>query len=376
MKLYLGTNMKIAYMARRLALVYTLFLFFLGGSPITAQTAKTKAVRWEKLEIRNDSIAFYNGVPFTGRADYFYPTETGKVPKLAKRAEFKNGIFHGEFAKLKPNGDFLLRETYKEGVKHGPFYYYYENGKVEVMGEFNHAQIDGLVQGFYASGKKYYINRYTQGERNGLCEAYFENGNMETESRYRNGIPVGEHLGYFDNGTLRFFKKFNDSGALHGPHYYYHATGCAAIEEYYKNGKLDSIQRAWDASSCALIRVGFWDEGKENGTFAEFNMFGDTINLTQYKNGLKHGVYGVYRIEKDAKTNVRFRDIETEGQYVEGYAEGYWVYGQKSCFQRREGKYEKGLKVGEWKYYDHKCELMLLQKYDADGNLLEEEVFE
>lgn len=353
-------------------------LFFFGGSSITAQTStKNKAVRWEKLEIRNDSLAYLNGVPFTGRAEYYYPSDKpSDRPRLAKRAEFKQGRFHGEFAKFRPNGDFILRETYDNGKKHGPFSYYYENGILEIMGTFEHEIIEGLVQGYYQSGKPYYINRYTQGERNGLCEAFFENGNKETESRYKMGIPVGEHLGYFKDGTLRFYKQFNDSGALNGPHYYYHSTGCAAIEEYYKNGKLDSVQRAWDALSCGLIRSGFWKNGKENGAFAEFNMFGDTIKITHYKDGNKHGLYGEYNLEKDAQTTLRKRIVETEGNYVDGFAHGKWVYGKKSCFQSREGTYDMGVKVGEWRYYDHKCELMLVQEYDNDGNLLKETVHE
>ena len=158
--------MKIAFQRTQILLLCAFASFVFGGSPLTAQTAKAKvrAVRWEKLEIRFDSIAYYNGVPFTGRAEYYFPQEKDGRPRLAKRAEFLNGIFHGEFAKLRPNGDFQLRETYKNGIKNGPFYYYYENGKVEVMGEFINEVIDGLVQGFYASGKKYYINRYTMGE--------------------------------------------------------------------------------------------------------------------------------------------------------------------------------------------------------------------
>jgi len=368
--------MKKVFNRFRSLLLGALLLFFFGGSPLTAQTNKQKAVRWEKLEIRFDSTAYLDGIPFTGRAEYYYPQQNDGRPRLAKRAEFLNGIFHGEFAKLRPNGDFLLRETYENGIKNGPFYYYHENGKVEVMGEFSNELIDGLVQGFYASGKKYYVNRYTLGERNGLCEAFFENGNKETESRYRMGIPVGEHYGFFDKGGIRFYKNFDDSGNLNGPHYYYHSTGCAAIEEYYKKGKLDSVQRAWDALSCALIKTGFWNEGKENGTFAEFNMFGDTIKLAQFKEGLKHGIHGEYLIEKDPETKLRYRSVETEGYYINGFANGPWVYGKKTCFQSREGSYDMGVKVGEWKYYDHKCELLLKQKYDQEGTLLEEEAYD
>jgi hypothetical protein len=73
---------------------------------------------------------------------------------------------------------------------------------------------------------------------------------------------------------------------------------------------------------------------------------------------------------------LRYRTIETEGSYLDGFAHGYWIYGKKSCFQSREGSYDKGVKVGEWKYYDHKCELLLVQRYDPDGNLLAEDVHE
>ena len=51
--------MKIAFQRTQILLLCAFASFVFGGSPLTAQTAKAKvrAVRWEKLEIRFDSVS-------------------------------------------------------------------------------------------------------------------------------------------------------------------------------------------------------------------------------------------------------------------------------------------------------------------------------
>jgi antitoxin component YwqK of YwqJK toxin-antitoxin module len=340
--------------------------------PITQQ----KAIRWENLTFQN-GVAFYKNSPFTGNAEGYYPLKPGsdvrKRPPFAKKGSFINGQLHGEYTVYNPNQTFISRETYTNGIKNGPFYYYYETGELEVKGFFKNDTLNGLIDGYYKSGKKYYVNLYQNGERHGKCTAYFENGNLETETEWNLGVPVGRHFGYFPDENLRYQKAFNQKGELHGENYVFHRTGCAANEEYYKNGKLDSVQRAWDALTCTIIKSGSWKDGKEHGVFVDYNAFGDTLSLMSFQEGKKHGKYAQFKEAREADTKRAYLQIETMGYYDSGFAHGYWIYGQVSNFQKREGTYDHGVKIGTWKYYDHKGELLLIQEYDNDGNLLKDE---
>jgi antitoxin component YwqK of YwqJK toxin-antitoxin module len=343
---------------------------------------KKRRIRWEAIQFMDNGDAYYKDQPYTGGAYALFPSKnpnSTEAPKIAKEGEFLNGKLHGEYKVYNPKGQFISRENYSNGKKDGLFYYYYETGALEVKGVMKMEVLHGMVEGFYASGAKYYVNLYTNGLRDGKCVSYFENGQLENEAEYKNGTPVGVHYGYFPDGTVRYMKSFNAEGQLHGPNYVFHRTGCEALEEYYKNGKLDSVQRAWDALSCFLIRSGNYKLGEKDGIFAELNMFGDTLKIESYKNGIRHGFFGSYVEQKPAEddTDPRPRIVtEMEGKYVDGLAEGYWVYGQVSHYQERKGSYKKGVKVGTWLYYDYRGEILLEQNFDENGEQTGGKIYE
>lgn len=342
---------------------------------------KKRRIRWEAIQFLDNGDAYYKDQPYTGGAYALFPSKNPnslEAPKIAKEGEFLNGKLHGEYKVYNPKGQYISRETYSNGVKNGPFFYYYETGELEIKGNMKMDVLHGTVEGFYASGAKYYINIYTDGMRDGKCVSYFENGQLENESEFKKGIPVGVHYGYFPDGSVRYMKSFNSDGQLHGPNYVFHRTGCEASEEYYKNGKLDSVQRVWDALSCFLIRTGNYKMGEKDGIFAEFNMFGDTLKIESYKNGVRHGNFGSYveqKSEEDGGGRPRIV-TEMEGIYVDGLAEGYWVYGQVSHYQERKGTYKKGVKIGTWLYYDYRGELLLEQNFDENGEQIGGKIYE
>jgi len=341
---------------------------------------KKRRIRWEAIQFMDNGDAYYKEQPYTGGAYALFPSKnpnSTEAPKIAKEGEFLNGKLHGEYKVYNPKGQFISRENYSNGKKDGLFYYYYETGALEVKGVMKMEVLHGIVEGFYASGPKYYVNVYADGLRDGKCVSYFENGQLENEAEYKNGTPVGVHYGYFPDGTVRYMKSFNAEGQLHGPNYVFHRTGCEALEEYYKNGKLDSVQRAWDALSCQLIRTGNYKLGDKDGIFAEFNMFGDTLKMESYKIGVRNGVFATFIEQEKKEGEVRPQIIpDMKGIYVDGFAEGYWVYGQVTHYQERKGSYKKGVKIGTWLYYDYRGELLLEQNFDDNGEQIGGKIYE
>ena len=66
---------------------------------------------------------------------------------------------------------------------------------------------------------------------------------------------------------------------------------------------------------------------------------------------------------------------DTEGSYFNGKKHGYWKHNQANKYQWREGEYDEDTQIGTWLYYDNKGRKLMLQRFDDNGNLLEEKVF-
>lgn len=341
-----------------------------------------KRIRWDKLTFDTTDkncpsklgYAYLDGVKYSGGFFNTFPKkDASDKPITSKEGSMKNGLLDGEYFEYSKQGIKQVFETYSEGKKNGKFSYYYEDGFLEIMGNFKNGELDGEVTGYYHNGIKKYANHYTNGNRNGTCFSYFENGQVEQESEFVNEIPDGDVIGYFPNGTVRNIKTF-DTGYLEGRSYVFHRNGCPAIEEYYKHGKLDSIQRAFDFLSCNIISSGYWKLGKKEGAFVTYDMFGDTLTLTTFKDSLRHGLHRIYKEVWDESGKKYELKIETEGNFVNEAPNGFWKYGQVSNFQRREGNYDLGVKIGEWTYYDKEGKLLLKQWFD-NGELTKQKFY-
>ncbi len=341
---------------------------------------KIQRVRWDKLNIDNNGVAFYQGQPYTG--DFFQVfdnnADTKKKLVVSKEGSMVNGLKSGEYREFSKEGVRQVKETYVNGIKNGPFEYYFEdNGAIEFTGQFLNGELDGEIQCFYKNGKKKFINHYANGNRNGSCIAYFENGQLETEASFVNEIPDGDEIGYFENGSVRHIKTFN-MGVLNGRRYVFHKNNCPAIEEYYKNGKLDSIQRFFDNVTCNIISSGYWKEGIKNGPFVKYDMFahfGDTLELFQYENGQRNGFSVIYKEQFDEKIQKNVLMPDTYGNYVNESPDGLWHYGMVSNYQKRHGEYDLGVKIGEWVYYDIEGKILCKQVYDKDGVKIKEKFY-
>jgi antitoxin component YwqK of YwqJK toxin-antitoxin module len=159
----------------------------------------------------------------------------------------------------------------------------------------------------------------------------------------------------------------------HGRFYLFHRNGCAASEDYYKNGEHDSISRVWDAVSCNLIAESSWSNGKKNGAFIQYNAFGDTLRIDNYDNGSLNGRFVEIREVPNETTKRIELQVESEGYYRQGLKFGPWKHGMVSHYQQREGTYDDdGTMVGDWLFYDNKGLPLLKQTYDIEGNLVKE----
>lgn len=349
-----------------------------NGINTITKTPKPIRTRFDKLTVDNNGVVYKDNQLFTG--DFYMvfnpnekPTSDKKFVKYitSREGHYTNGLKDGAYFEYSKEGIKQVFETYAIGKKNGPFAYYFENGAVEIEGNFSNGELDGKVIGYFANGNKNYINMYNIGNRNGTCSTFFQDGTLEQEATFVNEIPDGDMIGYFPTGKVRSIKTLN-FGVLEGRNYVFHKNGCPAIEEYYKHGKLDSLQRAFDYLSCNIITSGNWKEGKKNGVFVSYDMFGDTLDFKTYKDDKRDGLYAVFKEKWNPEIKKMELLPETMGMFDNESPNGYWFYGRISNQDRREGKYDLGVKVGEWNYYNKEGELFYKQWYDNDGNLLKD----
>lgn len=306
--------------------------------------------------------------PFTGIALVMWPNN-----RVYTEQGYVNGLKHGKYQENTEKGTFVAGETWANGKKNGPFQYADEKtGIVVATGEFLDDSLHNTVKGFYMNGVTQYVKHYNRGVRNGEAISYFDNGRTEQIATFVNDVPHGAVVAFYADSILRYIKEYN-MGVPHGRFYLFHRNGCAASEDYYKNGEHDSISRVWDAVSCNLIAESSWSNGKKNGAFIQYNAFGDTLRIDNYDNGSLNGRFVEIREVPNETTKRIELQVESEGYYRQGLKFGPWKHGMVSHYQQREGTYDDdGTMVGDWLFYDNKGLPLLKQTYDNEGNLVKE----
>ena len=348
-----------------------------------SRTAKTGLIAEPVRKILASSLEMRNGVayapvkqgkevvgmaPFTGVALVMWPNN-----RIYTEQGYVNGLKQGKYQENTEKGIFVASETWLNGKKNGPFQYADEKtGIVVASGEFLDDSLHNTIKGYYLNGVTQYIKHYNRGVRNGEAISYYDNGKTEQIATFVNDLPHGPVIAFYPDSVLRYIKEYN-MGMPHGRFYLFHRNGCAASEDYYKNGQHDSISRVWDAVSCNLISEASWSIGKKQGAFIQYNAFGDTLRIENYDNGTLEGRYLELREVPNSATKRIELKIESEGNYRDGLKFGPWKHGMVSHYQQREGTYDDdGEMVGEWMFYDNQGLPLLKQTYDIEGNLIKE----
>lgn len=308
--------------------------------------------------------------PFTGIALNMWPNN-----RIYTEQGYVNGLKHGKYQENTEKGTFVASETWANGKKNGPFQYADEKtGIVVATGEFYDDSLHNTVKGFYMNGATQYVKHYNRGVRNGEVISYFDNGKTEQIATFVNDVPHGAVVAFYPDSILRYIKEYN-MGVPNGRFYAFHRNGCAASEDYYRNGEHDSISRVWDAVSCNLIAESSWKTGKKHGAVIQYNAFGDTLRIENYANGELNGYFAEIREVPNEATKRTELLVESQGNYVDGLRDGEWQHGMVSHYQQREGSYENGEMVGTWMFYDTQGNPLLQQTYDAKGEVVKEKYF-
>ena len=377
-KLRCGTNFEKFLFMRSILFFIAIFAFGLTQAQDANKKDGVKKIRHEALTFQGE-LAFFQGKPFTGMSFTFWDNK-----RINEQFSWYEGQQDGVYKQSMDNGTLVTLITYAMGVKEGPYEYYYDNGALQSKGNFKRGELDGLVQGFYSTGIHKYEVMYSLGIRHGVSKSWFKNGAPEQVANYVNNLPHGEVTEFYSDSVVWSESEYN-MGVRHGKYYQFHKkSGCAAIESYYKKGKLDSIRRIWNEVNCQLIEEEHYLNGEKHGEFILYDFTGDTLTVNNYQYGILNGEFKQYynktKPEMDPTTGTVARydtkhGVEVLGNYADGKADGFWQYGLVSNYQHREGNYESGTMVGHWIFYDTQGRILMEQDYDEDGNIVKERLY-
>ena len=369
-------------------------LMVLGGFPATVFSQKTslppvnaskdkdyplvRKVLASALEVK-DGVAYVKtksnaGIevisPFTGIAIEMWPNN-----RINTEQGYLNGYKQGTYKELTEKGIFVAEETWANGKKNGFFKYADEKtGVVVVEGFFSNDSLNGEVKGYYMNGLPMYVKHYREGIRQGAAISYFDNGRVEQVANFDNDLPDGPVIAYYPDSILRYVKEYK-KGLPHGRYYLFHRNGCAANEDYYKNGKHDSVSRVYDAVTCNLIAESNWKMGKRDGAFVEYNAFGDTLRIESFRDDQRDGRFLEMKEAWDESTKKMKLQVESEGYFEDGVRQGPWVHGQVSHYQQRSGSYTDGEMMGRWIFMDNNGDPLIEQVYNEKGEVVKEKYF-
>ena len=123
----------------------------------------------------------------------------------------------------------------------------------------------------------------------------------------------------------------------------------------------------------------------EEGDFARL---GDTLTIFNYKNNVYDGEFKKYfcgDVEIGDKMNGKLSTfdrtksikkyiyaLDEYGTYVNGKLNGQFKTGLYHREAHAEGVFDDGNKIGEWRYFDENDKLVLFEKYNELGELIEQ----
>lgn len=302
--------------------------------------------------------------------------EYNQEGKLVKKGIYKNNKCDGYWIENLQTGEKKSETTYRDGIKEGIFRQY-KDGYLYVSGENSNGKVDGQIDIYYPTGATRGINvfqegiltyaefyyedgslmekqNYLDGKKEGLIEVYYPNGVIKSQIDYRNGMIDGQYREYTKEGKIAISKGYKED-KLDGEEVKYDINGLVIRRCQYKDGKVDGLQE------------NYFYTNKNKEDYAKVDNLNNPIlkDRYYYKNGKKHGDYSIYTeegnlsewgsyyederdgtwVQRDYKGNARFKvgfhRGKEHGEYID-YKDGIMTF---------RGNYEYGSKDGEHVYY-------------------------
>lgn len=143
-----------------------------------------QTVKADKL-IEKDSITYYNGVAFTGKAQIRFDNN-----QLQVESNYVDGKKNGLETTYNIKGLTTNKTMFKNGIPHGECKQWYENGNLEYEVNYDKFYLNGHCVRYYENGYVQSEGAYMHCKEQGYWIYRYENGNKEKDGMYDKGLPI------------------------------------------------------------------------------------------------------------------------------------------------------------------------------------------
>lgn len=250
--------------------------------------------------------------------------------KLLPNKFFTDSVLNGSYELFYAPNKPMARLSFKDDLPHGDFIFFYPlNGDTLCYKHFS----DGISSGYYINNfaGEYALlkGRKVDNLEDGYEERYRQNGVIESKRLYsKSNKQLLESTDYFENGKVRVYQNYTTGE---------YANFSLAGNLLSQTKIIDSINNVKERTEYypdlnVLKSVIYFKNNKYNGESQTYFKDGSVESRTNYKDGLKQGIYEKFNLKGD---KIYF------GEYVNDLQEGLWISikdGSKDELMFRNGK--------------------------------------
>lgn len=226
-------------------------------------------------------------------------------------SDYDRGRIHGRYIEYDDFGNKIIDAHYQYGVLHGICKKYAKSNVIASMGEYVEGKLHG-IQSYYRNGKidheitykdgvkdgayTYYcpitgaISRIDQYKDDQMVESityYISHRTKESQASYKDGKLHGFMIKYDKEENVISSIEYKDGLPYNGK--YIRMEGQERVEEFYKDGMIEGTTYVYLGKTDHMIRKIPYVDGKITGIVEEYDMYGNILSSTEYKDGKMNG---------------------------------------------------------------------------------------
>lgn len=153
-----------------------------------------------KLDLRRGERQL-SGTLRDGALDGVLRIEEQERPQAS--LSYRQGVLHGPFVLLHPNGRPAARMTYQDGKLHGPATFHAPEGWLQRQANYRAGMLHGEVKTFFADGGLAELQHYHAGQLHGLQQRFHPGGQLAWRQLFQQGQGVEPERSFGKDGRPR-----------------------------------------------------------------------------------------------------------------------------------------------------------------------------
>lgn len=218
--------------------------------------------------------------------------------KIAGEQFFRNDTATGVWKKF--HKDVLIEEnSCHEANEAGYFRAYSNEGKISIYQKCRHGKPNGVFTSYYPGGSLHKVGYFENGLKNGLWVDYFANGNLRKIEHWMSSMRNGEWVRYGEAGEVVAKTEFID--------------GTGIFEDTsWQNNRISEVRIALKGGEYSRVEV--WENGAKRSTADYRKGSSRPSTLGFWKNGKKDSVWRAWYKNGLLKDSLNFKDGEQAGE--------------------------------------------------------------